>query len=100
MDCCLAASVSIMDVSGTIDAILSQKGREIFSVSADTTVFAAIELMAEKNIGALVVVEKGMLIGLLSERDYTRKITLKGKRSRETPVREIMSTNLTTVSAR
>jgi len=76
-----------MDVSGTIDAILGQKGREIFSVSADTTVYAAIELMAQKNVGALVVVENGTLIGLLSERDYTRKITLRGKRSRETPVR-------------
>ena len=91
---------SIMDVSGTIDAILGQKGREIFSVSADMTVYEAIELMAQKNVGALVVVENGTLIGLLSERDYTRKITLRGKRSRETQVREIMSTNLTTVTPR
>ena len=89
-----------MDVSGTIDAILSQKGSEIFAVSPDTTVYAAIELMAQKNVGALVVVENGTLVGLLSERDYTRKITLRGKRSRETPVREIMSTNLTTVTPR
>ena len=89
-----------MDVSGTIDAILGQKGREIFAVSPDTTVYAAIELMAQRNVGALVVVENGLLIGLLSERDYTRKITLRGKRSRETPVREIMSSNLTTVTPR
>lgn len=89
-----------MDVSGTIDAILGQKGREIFSVAPDTTVYAAIELMAQKNVGALVVVENGTLVGLFSERDYTRKITLKGKRSRETPVREIMSTSLSTVSPR
>jgi len=89
-----------MDVSGTIDAILSQKGSEIFSVSPDTTVYDAIELMAQRNVGALIVVENGMLIGLLSERDYTRKITLRGKRSRETPVREIMSTNLATVTPR
>src|SRR5205085_6419055 len=87
---------SIMDVSGTIDAILGQKGREIFSVSPDMTVYAAIELMAQKNVGALVVVENGTLIGLLSERDYTRKITLRGKHTRETQGREIMSTNLTT----
>jgi len=89
-----------MDVSGTIDAILSQKGSEIFAVAPDSTVYAAIELMAQKNVGALVVVENGTLIGLLSERDYTRKITLRGKKSRETPVREIMSANLFTVSPR
>jgi CBS domain-containing protein len=89
-----------MDVSGTIDAILSQKGSDIFAVSADSTVYAAIELMAQKNVGALIVVDDGMLVGLFSERDYTRKITLKGKRSRETPVREIMSTNLTIVTPR
>jgi len=89
-----------MDVSGTIDAILSQKGSEIFAVAPDSTVYAAIELMAQKNVGALVVVENGTLIGLLSERDYTRKITLRGKKSRETPVREIMSGNLFTVSPR
>src|SRR5205814_3693734 len=80
--------------------ILGQKGREIFSVSPDTTVYAAIELMAQTNVGALVVVENGTLVGLFSERDYIRKITLRGKRSRETPVREIMSTHLTTVSPR
>ena len=69
---------SNMDVSGTIDAILSQKGSEIFAISPDTTVYAAIELMAQKNIGALVMVENGTLLGLLSERDYTRKITCAG----------------------
>lgn len=89
-----------MDVSGTIEGILSQKGSEIFAISPDTSVYAAIELMAQKNVGALVIVENGTLVGLLSERDYTRKITLRGKRSRETPVREIMSANLTTVSPR
>jgi CBS domain-containing protein len=89
-----------MDVSGTIDAILSQKGSEIFAVSPDTTVYAAIELMAQRNVGAVVVVDSGTLLGLLSERDYTRKITLRGKRSRETPVSEIMSINLHTVSSR
>ena len=91
---------SIMDVSGTIDAILAQKGSEIFSISSDATVYEAIELMAQRNVGALVVVENGTLAGLLSERDYTRKVMLRGKRSRETQVREIMSSNLTTVSPR
>jgi CBS domain-containing protein len=89
-----------MDVSGTIDAILSQKGGEIFSVSPDATVYEAIDLMANKNVGALLVVQDGNLLGMMSERDYTRKVMLRGKRSRETQVREIMSSDLTVVSSR
>ncbi len=84
-----------MDVSGTIDAILTRKGSEIFTISPDATVFDAIEVMAQKNVGALLVVEEGRLAGMISERDYTRKIMLHGKRSRETQVREIMSRELT-----
>ena len=87
----------IMNVTGTIDAILNQKSGEIHSVSPDATVYDAIALMAEKNIGALLVIDGGQLAGILSERDYTRKVMLRGKRSRETQVREIMSTQLTTV---
>jgi len=86
-----------MNVTGTIDAILNQKSGEIHSVSPDATVYDAIALMAEKNIGALLVIDGGQLAGILSERDYTRKVMLRGKRSRETQVREIMSTQLTTV---
>ena len=89
-----------MDVSGTIDAILGQKGSEIFSVSPDATVFEAIELMANKNVGALLVLGDGRLLGMISERDYTRKVMLRGKRSRETQVREIMSSDLTVVTSR
>jgi len=89
-----------MDVTGTIDAILAQKGTEIFSTLPDATVYEAIELMANKNIGALLVLEEGKLVGLISERDYTRKVMLRGKRSRETLVREIMSSDLTVVSSR
>ena len=81
-----------MDVSGTIGAILNQKSREIFSVSPDATVFEAIELMDTKNVGALLVMDGQRLLGIISERDYTRKILLRGKRSRETKVAEIMST--------
>jgi CBS domain-containing protein len=84
-----------MEVSGTIDAILCQKGSEIFSVTPDATVYEAIELMDKKNVGALVVVENDQLLGMISERDYTRKVMLRGKRSRETKVREIMSSQLT-----
>ena len=89
-----------MDVSGTIDAILSQKGREIFSVTPDATVFEAIELMANKNVGALLVLREGQLLGMISERDYTRKVMLRGKRSRETQVQEIMSSNLAVITSR
>ncbi len=86
-----------MDVTGTIDAILNQKNAEVYSVAPDATVYDAIALMAEKNIGVLVVLENEQLVGIISERDYTRKIMLHGKRSRETLVREIMSTDLKTV---
>ncbi len=86
-----------MNVTGSIDAILNQKKREIHSVSPEATVFDAISMMAEKNVGALLVVENGELVGIISERDYTRKVMLRGKRSRETPVREIMSSQLATV---
>jgi len=83
-----------MDVSGTIDAILGQKNREVFFITPEATVFEAVEMMASKNVGALLVVRDQRLIGMISERDYTRKVMLHGKRSRETRVEEIMSTEL------
>ena len=85
-----------MDVSGNINTILAQKGDEIFSISPDATVYEAIEMMSNKNVGALLVMEGERLVGMISERDYTRKVFLRGKRSRETNVTEIMSTQLTT----
>jgi CBS domain-containing protein len=89
-----------MDVSGNISAILNQKGRDIFSVSPNDTVFDAVSLLAEKNVGAVLVMDGEQLVGLLSERDYTRKVMLRGKRSRETTVAEIMSTDLKVVNPR
>lgn len=86
-----------MDVGGTIESILHQKNRQVWSVAPDATVYDAIAMMADKNVGALLVVENGALVGIISERDYSRKVMLRGKRSRETLVREIMSTQLTTV---
>ena len=86
-----------MNVTGTIESILNQKSGEIWSVSPDATVYDAVALMAEKNVGALVVMKQGKLVGIVSERDYTRKVMLRGKRSRETAVHEIMSTQVTTV---
>ena len=75
-----------MDVTGTIDAILAQKGTEIFSITPEATVFEAVELMANKNVGALLVIQNEKLVGLISERDYTRKVMMRVKRSRETQV--------------
>jgi CBS domain-containing protein len=85
-----------MDVSGNISAILEQKSGGIFSIRPDAMVFEAIEMMADKNVGALLVIEGDQLVGIISERDYTRKVFLRGKRSRETKVSEIMSTDLET----
>jgi CBS domain-containing protein len=84
-----------MDVSGTIEKILRRKSGEIWSVSPDATVYDAIALMAEKNVGALLVMENDKLAGIVSERDYSRKVMLRGKTSRTSTVREIMTTELT-----
>ena len=89
-----------MDVSGTIGAILNHKSGEVFSISPDAMVFEAIEMMDNKNVGALLVMEGEQLIGMISERDYTRKVMLRGKRSRQTKVAEIMSANLTVTHPR
>jgi CBS domain-containing protein len=84
--------------TGTISEILTQKGTQVWTVSPDTMVFDAIQLMADKNIGALLVTEHSKLVGILSERDYTRKVALKGKSSKQTPVREIISGKVISVS--
>lgn len=86
----------MMEVTGTVNSILSTKGSAIWSISPDATVFEAIQLMAEKNVGALPVVQNDQLVGIISERDYTRKVILQGKSSKETPVREIMTHRLVT----
>src|SRR5688572_9886976 len=79
-------------MSGTIDDILQHKPAQLWTISSDDTVFDAIQQMADKNIGALLVMNGDRLVGVVSERDYTRKVALKGKSSRETKVREIIST--------
>lgn len=75
----------------TVRNILQKKGHSVFSVSPDTSVYDALEDLEEKNLGGLVVVEDGKLIGVFTERDYARKVILKGRSSRETLVRDIMS---------
>jgi len=89
-----------MDVSGTIGAVLSQKSREIYSISPDATVFEAVQLMDAKNVGALLVMDQEQLVGIVSERDYTCKVMLRGKRSRDTKVAGIMSSNVFTTHPR
>jgi CBS domain-containing protein len=85
-------------MQGTVEAILQRKGARVWTVHAEATVFEAIEIMAERNIGALVVVSKGKLAGIFTERDYTRKVALLGKSSKETQVSEIISTRLIVAS--
>ncbi|MEI6394802.1 MAG: CBS domain-containing protein [Verrucomicrobiota bacterium] len=87
-----------MNPNSTISEILSQKGTTVWSISPNATVFDAIALMAEKNVGALLVTESDKLVGIISERDYTRKVMLKGKTSKATAVKEILSGHVIHVS--
>jgi CBS domain-containing protein len=87
-----------MNPNGTVSEILSHKGTTVWSISPNATVFEAIALMAGKNVGALLVTENDQLVGIISERDYTRKVILKGKSSRETAVKEILSGHVIHVS--
>ena len=80
-----------------VSDILKSKGSNVYSVEGGITVYEALKVMGEKNIGALVVIEDDKLKGIISERDYARKIILKGKSSNETLVKEIMTENVITV---
>lgn len=75
----------------TVRQVMREKGEDVWSVSPDATVFEAIQVMAEKGVGALLVMEWSRLVGIISERDYTRKIVLKDRSSRATKVRDIMT---------
>jgi CBS domain-containing protein len=81
----------------TVEQILQRKGSGFWSVSPETLVFDALKFMAEKDVGALLVLEGGTLVGIVSERDYARKVILRGKSSLRTPVKEIMTLSPPTV---
>lgn len=78
----------------TVREILLKKGNDIYSISPNQKIFEALQLMAEKDIGALLVIDKGNLVGIISERDYARKVALEGKSSKECLVSEIMSSKV------
>jgi CBS domain-containing protein len=81
----------------TVRQILQYKGQQVWSISPSASVFEALQLMAARDIGALVVVETDRLVGIFSERDYARKVILHGKTSRETLVGEVMTARVTYV---
>jgi CBS domain-containing protein len=87
-----------MEIFGNVRDILINKGDDVWTTTSQCSVYDAIRLMGEKNIGALVVVDEGQVVGMLSERDYSRKVVLQGRTSRDTLVGEIISRPAITVS--
>jgi CBS domain-containing protein len=81
----------------TLKQLLEAKGRNVYSISPDARVFDALKLMADKSVGALIVIEGGRIVGILSERDYARKVILHGKSSHDLEVREIMTSRVIAV---
>ena len=94
----LNRGASVNKISGTVGLILKRKGGEIWSVRPDQTVYDAIEMMADKGVGALLVMSGGKLEGIISERDYARKVILQGRSSRTTVIQEIMTSTVISVS--
>jgi CBS domain-containing protein len=81
-----------------LSEILDEKGYEVFEIDGDASVFEAVQRMVDANVGSLLVTEAGEIAGIVTERDYLRRVTLEGRTDRETPVREIMSSPLVVVT--
>lgn len=86
-----------MKVLDHVSMLLRSKGNDVYSVPSDASVYSAIELMADKRVGALLVVDEGRLVGIVSERDYARKVILMGRSSKDSFVREIMTSDPITI---
>lgn len=87
-------------LTDTVDLILQRKGGNVWSVKPDQSVYEAIEKMAEKSVGALLVISEDVLVGILSERDYARRVILQGRSSKTTQVKEIMTSPVVFVTPR
>jgi CBS domain-containing protein len=86
-----------MRVLDPVSFVLRKKGDDIWSVPSDATVYSAMQMMADKDVGALLVIDQGQLVGVVSERDYARKVILLGRGSKDTPVSEIMAASPITI---
>ena len=86
-----------MELLDDVESVLDRKGHQVWFIGPDALVFDAIRWMAVKNVGALVVMDNGEVVGIVSERDYTRKVILKDRSSKQTRVREIMTTELVVI---
>jgi len=87
-----------MEITGKIGALIGNKGGQVWSLEPSASVYDAIAMMADKRVGALLVMQQGKLLGIVSERDYARKVILQGRSSHETPVSEIMSSPVVTIT--
>jgi CBS domain-containing protein len=81
-----------------LSEILAEKGHDVLRIDADASVFEAVARMVEHNVGSLLVIEEGNVVGIVTERDYLRRVTLQGRTDRDTPVRDIISSPLITAS--